>query len=104
MNDIIKIENSTALLNAEFSKQVAYVKEQLKELKALDEEYSKMILEAMEQNNIVKIENADLVISYVQPTDRETFDTKAFKEDNPDIYDVYVKITPVKSSIRIKVK
>lgn len=104
MNDIIKIENSTALLDAEFSKQVAYVKEQLKELKALDEEYSKMILEAMEQNNIVKIENADLVISYVQPTDRETFDTKSFKEDNPDIYDVYVKITPVKSSIRIKVK
>lgn len=104
MNEIIKIENNTAVLSAEFSKQVAYVKEQLKELKKLDEEYSNMILKAMEQNKIVKLENDDLIINYIQPTDRETFDSKAFKEDNPDIYDVYVKISPVKSSVRIKVK
>lgn len=104
MNEIIKVENNTAVISSEFSKQVAYIKEQLKELKKIDDEYTAMIQKAMEQYKIVKIENADLVINYIQGTDRETFDSKAFKQDNPDIYDEYVKITPVKPTIRIKVK
>lgn len=104
MNEIIKVENNTAVISSEFSKQVAYIKEQLKELKKIDDEYTAMIQKAMEQYKIVKIENADLVINYIQGTDRETFDSKAFKQDNPDIYDEYVKITPVKPTVRIKVK
>lgn len=104
MNEIIKVENNTAVISSEFSKQVAYIKEQLKELKKIDDEYTAMIQKAMEQYKIVKIENSDLVINYIQGTDRETFDSKAFKQDNPDIYDEYVKITPVKPTIRIKVK
>ena len=46
----------------------------------------------------------DLVINYVAPTDRIAFDSARFKKENPDMYDEYLKISPVKSSIRIKVK
>lgn len=58
----------------------------------------------MESKGIIKLDTDELTISYVAPTDRETLDTKALREELPDIYDTYVKISPVKSSIRIKLK
>ena len=33
-----------------------------------------------------------------------TFDSKKFREDHPNLYDEYIKMSDVKSSIRIKVK
>ena len=62
------------------------------------------LLEEMKNKGIKKIETPDVIISYVDASDRETFDTKQFREDNPDMYDEYVKFTPVKASIRIKAK
>ena len=58
----------------------------------------------MEQKNIIKIDTPELAITYVADTTKETFDSKLFREQNPDLFDAYVKITPVKSSIRIKIK
>ena len=75
----------------------------MKELKEKEAEIKKIILEEMEQNNILKLQNENISISYVAPTTRETFDSKIFREEFPDMYDNYVKITNVKSSVRIKV-
>ena len=58
----------------------------------------------MEQNNIIKLETDELAITYVAPTDRESFDSKSFKADHQDLYDEYVKMSSVKSSVRLKVK
>ena len=58
----------------------------------------------MEENQVIKLETPDLLISYVASTDRETFDSKTFKADQQDLYDEYVKMSPVKASIRIKLK
>ena len=45
-----------------------------------------------------------LAVTYVAPQKREQFDKKAFQEDNPDLYDGYVKFIETKPSIRVKVK
>ena len=37
-------------------------------------------------------------------TERETFDSKQFKADMPELYDEYVKFSKVKPSVRIKVE
>ena len=58
----------------------------------------------MEKNNIIKLESDNLVISYIAPYDRESFDSKSFKEQHQDLYDEYVKLSSVSASIRIKVK
>ena len=58
----------------------------------------------MEEKGIIKIETDDLIINYIAPTDRETLDSKSLRQDHPQLYDAYIKMTPVKSSIRIKVK
>lgn len=102
--ELIKIENGLSILDEEASKKIAEFERQIKEIKAKEDEIKQAILEEMEAKNIIKIDTDDLMISYVAPSDRETFNSKAFKEEHQDLYDEYVNMTPVKSSIRIKVK
>ena len=58
----------------------------------------------MEDKNILKLERENVSITYKAQTERETFRTKDFKKDLPDLYDTYVEFTPVKSSLVIKIK
>lgn len=104
MNSLITIENGNAVLNAEISLQIAEFERQVKSIKAQEETLKKAILKAMEDNNIIRLETDDITVSYVASTDRETLDSKSLRNDLPDIYDEYIKITKVKPSIRIKVK
>lgn len=104
--ELIKIEKDglTYGLDNNVSKKIAEFERQIKAIKEQEDALKEKILIEMEKNNLIKIETDDLMISYVAPTDRETFDSKSFKTNHQDLYDEYVKMTPVKSSIRIKVK
>lgn len=104
MNELIKIENGTPILDTEASHKIAYFEQQLKDIKAKEDELKKAIMKSMEEHGIVKIETDELIINYIATTDRERFDVKAFQRENPNRYDDYVKITKVKPSIRLKVK
>ena len=104
MEELIVLENDNFILNNGTSRLIADFERRIKELKEQEDELKSRILAEMEEKGIVKLETVDLVVSYIASTDREDFDKKKFKEDNQDLYDEYVKMTPVKSSIRIKVK
>lgn len=101
---LINIENNVALLNADISKQIAEFEKTIKEIKEKEDSLKQAILNEMESKGIVKIDTDDLTINYIASADRETFDSKTFREDHADLYDEYIKFTPVKSSIRIKLK
>ena len=58
----------------------------------------------MEEKNIIKLETNELIITYVAETYRESFDSKTLKAEDEELYNKYVQISPVKSSVRIKVK
>lgn len=102
--ELIKVENEIGILDTEVSKKVAEFEKAIKEIKEKEEELKQNILSEMESKNILKLETDDLTITYIAPAERETFDSKKFREENPDLYDEYVKFSPVKSSIRVKVK
>lgn len=102
--ELIRIENGTPLLDAEVSHRIAEFKRLVKKIKAEEDELSKAILSEMEEKGIIGIETEELLITYVAEHDREKFETKKFKADNPDLHDEYVSMSPVKSSVRIKVK
>ena len=102
--ELIKIENEVAVLDVETSKKIAEFEKAIKEIKEKEDELKQSILNEMESKRIIKLETDDLVISYVAPTERETLDTKKLREEQPDLYDEYVKFSTVKSSIRLKVK
>ena len=103
MDELIVYENNTALLNRDVAVKLAEFERMAKEVKAKQDELKQKILEEMESKGIVSIKSPELTISYVAPTTRETFDSKAFRKDHPDLYDEYVSISMVNASVRMKV-
>ena len=102
--ELIKIENEIAVLDIETSMKIAKLERTIKELKETEDELKLSILNEMESKNILKLETDDLMINYIAASERETFDSKKLREEQPDLYDEYVKFSPVKASIRLKVK
>ena len=101
--ELIKVENGYVLDKGTMDE----IKEIEKLSKALKERQDKVRAELqkiMEDNNIIKFESDEIVVNYIAATTREAFDSKQLKSDNPDLYDLYVKLSPVKASIKIKVK
>lgn len=103
-NKIITVESGIYNLDADFEKQLIEYKQTIDALKRQADAMEDQIKLAMEQYGLVKIETPSFLINYIAQTDRETFDSKKFKADNPDLYDEYIRITPVKASVRIKLK
>ena len=56
----------------------------------------------MEENKQKSIKTNIGIFSYVEATTKKTFDTKLFKETEPDHYEHYLKEVETKPSIRIK--
>lgn len=104
MKSMVKLENGEYGLVSDAINTIVEIEKQIKDLKALQDSYKENLLKEMEENNVLKVDTEKLLISYVAPSTRETLDSKKLKEDLPDIYDLYVKFTDVKSSLRIKVK
>lgn len=101
MNDLIKFEHGELARKA-----VDYIIGVEKQMKALKEQYDQFksdLLTAMEQNGIVKFESDNVRINYIGESTRETFDSKQFEADFPDLYDAYIKMSTVKPSVRVKV-
>ena len=103
-NKIIIRNEDKYMLTSDISKKIAEIEIKMKELKSKEEELKQMILKEMEEKNLLKLDAVALSISYSDPSEREIYDSKASKEELPDVYDSYIKFSPVKSSIRIKLK
>lgn len=75
--------------------------------KALEKEYKKfkaVLLEGMEENGLTKVDTEDLLISYVEPTERLVIDSDRLWKEHKDIAFECQKFTPVKASVRITVR
>ena len=57
----------------------------------------------MEKANVDKWETEKIRLTRRKATTSERFDSKSFKESNPDLYQQFVKESKVKSSITLKV-
>lgn len=102
MNELIQFENGHLA-----EKAVEYIRATEARMKKEKEDYDafkRELLKAMEGNGITKIDTDTVTVSYIGATTRETFDSKAFKADMPELYDEYTKLSDVSPSIRIKVK
>ena len=104
MNELVKLENGEYGLLKDAVDTITTIENEIKKLKEMQDNYKEKLLRVMEENDILKIDIPELTITRKAPTTRESLDSKALKEELPDIYDAYCKISPVKGSITIKVK
>lgn len=102
--ELIKVNGDAAILDGETASKIAEFERMTKEIKVKEDELKKAILEEMQDIGLIKLETDELTISFVAGTERETLNTKALREELPDIYDTYIEIKPVKPSIRIKLR
>lgn len=82
---------------ADIIRNIEYEKKQL-------EYFRQGLYDIMEQNDIKSFRGMHIMLTRVLPTERETFDTRAFKKDYPQIYQEYVKKSPVKGTLKITLK
>lgn len=104
MNNIIERVGADVTFSEEVCERIISLEKQAKEIKIQQDNMKAEILDAMQKNGVIKIDNDFLKITFVPEHDAEKFDSKKFKEENPDVYDMYAKISKVKPSIRITVK
>lgn len=101
MNDIILVDNA---LSAELSNDIAELERLAKDYEEKKKSVREQLKKAMEESGVVKIDDANLTITYIGETTQEKLDTKALKNELPDIYDAYCKITPKSAYIKVEVK
>ena len=98
-NEVYNLEKNASSILAELDKEEKRIKQKKEEIKS-------QLKYEMEAKGIksIKDEVNGINITYIEETQKETFDSKAFRKDNPDLYDNYVKFSDVKASVRISIK
>lgn len=91
-------------LRPEIAAQLSGFLREMKTLKEQEKRLNEALLAEMEAKGIIKVETDEILINYIAPTERESLDSKTLRAELPDVYDAYVKMTPVKASVRIKLK
>lgn len=115
MNDnleLLKIDNQQELLNIEellklqnaIETQILDLDETIKTLKAKSESNKNSLLSSMSKYDIKSLNSESFKITRINETVRVTLDSKAIKENHPDIYEKYSKQSVVKSYLRISAK
>lgn len=92
---------NTELVAQEY--ELAHFELKVKQLTDLIKARREAILNEMLEKGIKSYEIGGVKYTAVDPTTKETFDSKKFKEDNPELYQKYKKTSQVKASLRVKV-
>ena len=80
---------------------------QKSEIEAIEKQQGNLkafLLEQMEKSGVKKWETENIIVTYVAPSTRATIDSKRLKEEQPEVYNSYAKVTETKQSLRIKIK
>ena len=104
IKDLVANNQEILLIEKEVSKRIAVFEDNLKQLKAKEAQIKDAIKQAMEKNNVKKFENDLVSITYIAEMQRKILDTVKLKENEPQIFEKYLKVSNVGSSIRILIK
>lgn len=108
MNSLITIENEKPILKEEMVLKVIEIEDKIKQLKAIQDDYKKEIMSAMEEKNVIKLldDTSGLLITYIGAKENlEKFNQVKFRDEHPDLFDEYVTLDGKKSAyITIKIK
>ena len=89
---------------AECEMQIATLKNQIAAFEDIQKTLYDEIYSAMEERGIKSYESELLKLTYVAPTTKQTLDGKRIEKELPEIYQKYLKVSPVKGSLRVKLK
>lgn len=102
---MIEVVNNKLQVQEEAKNKITkFLQEKVKFEKMIDELKEEALI-AMEKYGITgKQDFGDFEITYRKASERATVDSKRLKEELPDIYEDYSKISQIKSSVVISLK
>lgn len=102
--DMLELNNDKLTLLSNLENEIISLKTVISQLEERKNIVTTVIKEEMIKSGSKKYENDNLIITLVDSKGRETFDSKQFKVDEPELYKKYVKQGTPTSSVRIKIK
>lgn len=102
--DMLELNSDKLTLLSNLESEIISLKTIITQLEERKNIVTSVIKEEMINSGSKKYENESLVITLIESKGRETFDSKQFKEDDPELYKKYVKQGTPTSSVRIKIK
>lgn len=93
-----------ATVNAEISTKISQTIEAIEKLEEVVNLFREAVLSEMQLKGIKKFDNGEISITYIEPTTRVSIDSKKLKEELPDVYSKYSKVSDVKASVKISKK
>ena len=104
--ELLVLNDETYLLDKKISEEIRKIEIILKTAKEQQDVYKNLLRDEMAAKGIksIKDEVNGITITYIEPSERETFDSKRFREENEDLYNEYVNFTQVRDSVRISIK
>jgi len=97
----IKDENGQMIVDPNALDIIREIEVQVKKLNKKHKKYKEVLLEGMESYGIKKVDTDDLLISYIEPTERYAIDQDKLWKEYKDVAFKCQKEIPVKASIRI---
>lgn len=102
-SDLIRKETSLELPSDLISEITAMVRQAEEATKRL-EELKAGLLQQMKANNVKSFDCDAFKLTYIAETSSETFDSKAFRKDNEELFERYKKVTKRKPTLKISLK
>ena len=100
--ELIKVNNGELILTAKEAIIEIYKKE--KEIKKLKDQLKKSMEKAVLEGGNDKYEDDDLLITWVYPTTKSSFNASKFKAENPELYAMYLEEGEVSGSVRVTLR
>ena len=104
IKELVANNQDLLLVERKISEQISTFENEVKQLREKEVQLKSAIKQAMEKNNIKKFENDLVSIIYIAETQRRSLDTAKLKENEPETYEKYSKISKVSSSVRLTIK
>lgn len=101
MNEIVKIENNQIIVAEQKIEQIIAFEKEKARMDMQEKELKEALKTAMEKVGIDKFSVKGLCANIKKATVRKSIDTKRLKEEAPDVYEAYLKESPVASSITL---
>lgn len=99
MNELVKIENNEITVNNEVIEKIKEFNKLKLAIELKEKELKENLKKAMEEVGLKKFSTNGFNATIKNPTTRTSLDTKKLKEELPDIYEEYSKISEVAGSI-----
>ena len=100
----VKNEDGAMILKPEAIEEIRDIEIQKKQLDKKYKKYRQAIFEGMEAYGIKKVDTEDLLITYVEETERCSIDQKMLWDKYKDIAFKCQKVSPVSATVKITVR